>query len=73
MFVGMSALLDFKAFDNSKRDLTIASRQDKCHCDEIYDHYLVSTFIMAFLELSSILLQMRQGLLCYILRRTFLG
>ena len=45
MSVGMSALLDFVAPEGINEALTIAPRQDKCRCDEIYDFHLVSTFI----------------------------
>ena len=64
LFVGMSALLDFKASDSNENPLTIASGQDKCRCDEVYDHNLVSTctIIIVFLELGSIYLASLRGL-----------
>ena len=49
-FEGMSALLDFTGLDSSNNVMTIAQRQDKCRCDEIYDHHLVSILIMFFLK-----------------------
>ena len=60
----MSALLDFKASDSNENPLTIASGQDKCRCDEVYDHNLVSicTIIIVFLQLGSIYLDSLRGL-----------
>ena len=39
---GLTALLDYTAEENDDNTRTTESRQDKCHCDELYDVHLVS-------------------------------
>ena len=46
VFVGMSALFDFRGSDSSDNTLNIAPKQEECGCVEIYDHYLVCTIII---------------------------
>ena len=43
---GMSALLDFKAAGDGDTSIGITPRQDKCRCDEVYDHHMVSAFYL---------------------------
>ena len=45
LFEGLTAILDYKALDRSNNDKTTEARQDKCHCDELYDVYLVSNTV----------------------------
>ena len=51
IFEGMSALLDYTTSESSYNAVTIAPRQGNGHCDEIYDHHLVSKIIMAIMML----------------------
>ena len=44
---GIEVLLDYKAFNSIDNTLAVASSQDKCRCNEIYDLHLVSTIMMA--------------------------
>ena len=43
VFEGMAALFDYRESDSSDNAMTIAPRQGKCRCDEIFDPHIVST------------------------------